>query len=190
MSSKQIGIEDARKTLGPLVDEACRGTEIVLTRHGQPVARITHIEEPTVPTVAEHLATFRRMSTVPTIVDTLDREARNPAGWLLAQAQVTAETAPFAKLIADIDAFFGDELDGALAGDEAAEAEAEARRIIAENLAAATMRLALSAAGGSQVTWAAADTMTLQHLTAVAIQRAADLRFVEVVSPAAKRVAV
>lgn len=41
MSSKQIGIEDARKTLGDLVDLAAAGTDIILTRRGRPVATIT-----------------------------------------------------------------------------------------------------------------------------------------------------
>jgi prevent-host-death family protein len=185
MSSKHIGIEEARKTLGPLVDEARAGTEIVLTRHGKPIARIAPHEEAPLPSVAEKLATFRLMATRSPVSDR-GAERLDRAGWDLAVAKVGYEIAPFAKLISDIDAFFGDELDEALSGDEAAQAEAEARRIISEHLASATMRLALSAAAGSQVQWLSADVDTLQQLATVAVQRAADMRFVEIVSSAVK----
>lgn len=186
VNNKQIGIEDARKTLGPLVDEARSGTEVVLTRHGRPVARIVPVEEPRMPTAAEWIATFRTFAVVPTVVDTLGIEERSPGLMDLGRAQIAAEALPFAKLIADIDAYFGDDLDSALTGPEAINAETEARRIIAEHLSSATMRLALSAAAGSQVDWTAANSQTLQHLASAALQRAADLRFVEVVSPAVK----
>lgn len=189
MNSKRIGIEDARKTLGPLVDEANSGVDIVLTRHGKPIARIAPIDGLPTPSIAEHLATFHRMSTVHVSGDALGLDDRDPAGWDLARAKVAAEAKPFARLIADIDAFFGDDLGDALTGPEAAEAETEVRRIIAENLASAIVRLTLTAAGGAQVEWTAADTDTLQQLASIAIQRAADLRFVEVVSPAAKAAA-
>jgi len=184
--SKHIGIEDARKQLGQLVDEARSGTRIVLTRHGRPVARITPVEEPSMPTIRETIATLRTFSTVPTVVDTLGIEDRSPGLMDLGRAQLAAEALPFVRLITDVDVFFGDELDSALAGPEAGAAETEARCIIAEHLAAATMRLALSAAGGSQVNWIAADATTLRQLASVALQRAADLRFVEVVSPAVR----
>lgn len=186
MSSKHIGIEDARKALGPLVDEARSGAEIVLTRHGRPIARIVPIEEPPMPTIAEHLNTFRTLTIVPTVVDTLGISDRSPGLHDLGMAQITYEATPFRALMADIDAYFGDELDAALAGPEAAGAERDARRIIAEHLSRATVRLAQSAAGGAQVNWASADAQTLQGLAGIALQRAADIRFVEVVSPSVK----
>lgn len=40
MSSKEVGIEQARKTLGDLVTAAQQGADIVLTRNGKPAARI------------------------------------------------------------------------------------------------------------------------------------------------------
>lgn len=49
MSTKKIGIEEARKNLGELVAEAERGTEILLTRRGRPVARITAYQEDPMP---------------------------------------------------------------------------------------------------------------------------------------------
>lgn len=48
MSSKEVGIEQARKTLGDLVTAAQQGTDIILTRNGKPAARIIAIKEPTV----------------------------------------------------------------------------------------------------------------------------------------------
>ncbi|ROO51094.1 prevent-host-death family protein [Micromonospora sp. Llam0] len=50
MSSKQIGIEDARKRLGDLIDAAQQGETVILTRHGKPAARLTaYHQETTVP---------------------------------------------------------------------------------------------------------------------------------------------
>lgn len=46
MSSKEVGIEQARKTLGDLVTAAQQGADIVLTRNGKPAARIVAIKEP------------------------------------------------------------------------------------------------------------------------------------------------
>lgn len=47
MSSKRIGIEDARKSFRDLVAEAQQGTDIILTHRGRPVARITAYQEDT-----------------------------------------------------------------------------------------------------------------------------------------------
>lgn len=46
MSGKQVGIEEARKTLGDLVNEVrYTGADVTLTRNGKPVARITSLED-------------------------------------------------------------------------------------------------------------------------------------------------
>jgi prevent-host-death family protein len=37
---REIGAFAAKNTLGPLLDEVERGEEIVITRHGRPVARL------------------------------------------------------------------------------------------------------------------------------------------------------
>jgi Phd_YefM. len=50
VSRKQYGIEDARKILGDLVTAAQQGTDIILTRHRRPVARITRYQEDTMTT--------------------------------------------------------------------------------------------------------------------------------------------
>jgi hypothetical protein len=132
------------------------------------------------PTLLETLTTYRHLARV---VDAPDLGTRDPAGIDLAKAAVSCEATPFAKLIAAIDAYFDGELDDALTCSESAKAETEARRIIAEHLAAATMRLALSAAAASQVDWTAATSDALQHLAGVAFQRAADVRFTQIVGP-------
>lgn len=40
MSEIEIGIEEARKQLGPLVNAAHDGTDVILTRNGKPAARL------------------------------------------------------------------------------------------------------------------------------------------------------
>ena len=47
MSSKEVGIEQARKTLGDLVTAVQQGADIVLTRNGKPAARIVRYAEET-----------------------------------------------------------------------------------------------------------------------------------------------
>ncbi|MBM0257036.1 type II toxin-antitoxin system Phd/YefM family antitoxin [Micromonospora sp. 4G55] len=49
MSSKEVGIEEARKRLGDLVTAAQQGTDIILTRNGKPAARIVCVQEDTMP---------------------------------------------------------------------------------------------------------------------------------------------
>lgn len=51
MSSKEVGIEEARKRLGDLVTAAQQGTDIVLTRNGKPAARIARHQEDIVVTL-------------------------------------------------------------------------------------------------------------------------------------------
>jgi prevent-host-death family protein len=51
MSSQYIGIEDARKKLGELVNATIGGADIILTRNGRPVARLATYQEPRVFTV-------------------------------------------------------------------------------------------------------------------------------------------
>lgn len=46
MSSKKVGIEEARKRLGDLVTAAQQGVDITITRNGKPAARIIAIKEP------------------------------------------------------------------------------------------------------------------------------------------------
>jgi len=41
----EVGAFEAKNTLGTLLDRVERGEEIVITRHGKPVARLTALEE-------------------------------------------------------------------------------------------------------------------------------------------------
>ncbi len=43
--SKQVNIYEAKTNLSRLVDEASRGEEIVIARHGHPVARLVPLAE-------------------------------------------------------------------------------------------------------------------------------------------------
>lgn len=136
--------------------------------------------------IAQKILMFRRFSTVPTVVDTLDTlgiEDRSPGLLELGRAAITFEAVPFRALVADIDAYFDGELDEALTGPESAEAEAQVRRIITENLGRATTRLNVGTTLLPQTNWATADSAALQHHAHVILQRAADRRFVEIVSP-------
>lgn len=45
MSSREVGIEDARKRLGDLVTAVQQGVEVILTRNGKPAARIVRYED-------------------------------------------------------------------------------------------------------------------------------------------------
>ncbi|MFE2850531.1 type II toxin-antitoxin system Phd/YefM family antitoxin [Streptomyces lavendulae] len=46
MSSREVGIEQARKTLGDLANEVrYSGNDIILTRNGKPVARLAPLKE-------------------------------------------------------------------------------------------------------------------------------------------------
>lgn len=134
-------------------------------------------------TMLETLATYRSLATVTPADDAHGLDIRNPGLWQFGKAEVAYEAMPFAQLIKDIDAFFGDELTTALTGPQAAEAEAEVRRITSEHLAIITMRLAGTASAGSQMTWATASKDELQTLACAALQRAADIRFTEFVKP-------
>jgi prevent-host-death family protein len=42
---KQVGIFDAKTHLSSLVDEVEKGGEIIITRHGKPVAKLVRAEE-------------------------------------------------------------------------------------------------------------------------------------------------
>lgn len=63
MSSKEVGIEEARKILGDLVTQVTQtGADIILTRRGRPLARITPLE----PTVTYTSTDLRRQVTTAT----------------------------------------------------------------------------------------------------------------------------
>lgn len=64
MTSKQVGIEDARRRLGDLITAAQQGTDIILTRNGKPAARLVAYQGETMLTVTG-LAAHLGMSSAP-----------------------------------------------------------------------------------------------------------------------------
>ena len=50
---KHVGIFEAKTHLSSLVDEVAKGGEIVITRHGKPVARLVRAEDKLSPEVIE-----------------------------------------------------------------------------------------------------------------------------------------
>jgi prevent-host-death family protein len=41
---KQVGIFEAKTNLSALVDEVARGSEVVITRHGKPIAKLVRAQ--------------------------------------------------------------------------------------------------------------------------------------------------
>jgi prevent-host-death family protein len=50
---KRIGIFDAKTHLSSLVDEVAKGGEVVITRHGKPVAKLVRAEDRLSPEAVE-----------------------------------------------------------------------------------------------------------------------------------------
>lgn len=57
MTSRYVGIEEGRKTLGDLVTAAQQGADIILTRNGRPAARLTRYQEDPVTTLLATVST-------------------------------------------------------------------------------------------------------------------------------------
>lgn len=63
MTSKNIGIEEARKQLGDLITAVQQGSgDIIITRNGKPAARLTRHQESTMVTATDITATIARPS--------------------------------------------------------------------------------------------------------------------------------
>jgi prevent-host-death family protein len=62
---KQVGIFDAKTHLSSLVDEVERGGEVVITRHGKPVAKLVRAEERHSPeAIAKRREALRRLDEI------------------------------------------------------------------------------------------------------------------------------
>jgi prevent-host-death family protein len=57
---ESFSLADAKAQLSKLIDRVESGEEIVITRHGRAVARVTAIEQPKKPLDLEGLAEFRK----------------------------------------------------------------------------------------------------------------------------------
>jgi prevent-host-death family protein len=60
-TSPTITAFDAKNRLGRLLDRVAAGEELVITRHGQPVARLVPIDKRRTNDVNQALATFRQV---------------------------------------------------------------------------------------------------------------------------------
>jgi prevent-host-death family protein len=58
---KHVGIFDAKTHLSSLVDEVEKGGEIVITRHGKPVARLVQAEKLTPEAIEERRKALREL---------------------------------------------------------------------------------------------------------------------------------
>jgi prevent-host-death family protein len=57
---KHVGIFEAKTHLSSLVDEVEKGREIVITRHGKPVAKLVRVERPDVRLTPEQVERRRQ----------------------------------------------------------------------------------------------------------------------------------
>lgn len=56
---RSVSVEEARERLDELLDEVERGGEVVITRGGALVARVTAVQHPTLPLDLDALRAFR-----------------------------------------------------------------------------------------------------------------------------------
>ncbi|MGB9367369.1 MAG: type II toxin-antitoxin system prevent-host-death family antitoxin [Xanthobacteraceae bacterium] len=70
---KHVGMFEAKTNLSSLVEEVEKGGEVVLTRHGKPVARLVQMNHAERPYTAEEVAGRRRaLEEIRAIADTFD----------------------------------------------------------------------------------------------------------------------
>ena len=57
-----IAVFEAKSKLSALLDRACSGEEVVITRHGTPIARLVPMNAPTVPDRARAVRAVRALN--------------------------------------------------------------------------------------------------------------------------------
>ena len=57
-----IAVFEAKSKLSALLDRACRGEEVVITRHGAPIARLVPMNAPTAPDRARAVRAVRALN--------------------------------------------------------------------------------------------------------------------------------
>ena len=57
-----IAVFEAKSKLSALLDRACRGEEVVITRHGTPIARLVPMNAPTAPDRAHAVRAVRALN--------------------------------------------------------------------------------------------------------------------------------
>jgi prevent-host-death family protein len=70
---KHVGMFEAKTHLSSLVEEVEKGGEVVITRHGKPVAKLVHMKHSERPYTPEQVARRRRaLEEIREIADTFD----------------------------------------------------------------------------------------------------------------------
>lgn len=70
---KHVGMFEAKTNLSSLVEQVEKGGEVVITRHGKPVARLVQMNQAERPYTAEEVARRRRaLAEIRAIADTFD----------------------------------------------------------------------------------------------------------------------
>jgi prevent-host-death family protein len=75
----RIGVKEARQRFSELVERASQGEEIVIIRRGEPVARMTHLEHktrPSLPDLTEFRASLKVVGSLTEALLTDREEAR------------------------------------------------------------------------------------------------------------------
>ena len=57
-----IAVYEAKSKLSELLDKVCAGKEVVITRHGEPIARLVPVNAPTAPDRARAVRAVRALS--------------------------------------------------------------------------------------------------------------------------------
>ncbi len=57
-----VAVFEAKSKLSALLDRACSGEEVVITRHGAPIARLVPINAPTAPDLARAVRAVRALN--------------------------------------------------------------------------------------------------------------------------------
>ena len=57
-----VAVYEAKSKLSELLDKVCAGKEVVITRHGEPIARLVPVNAPAVPDCARAVREVRALS--------------------------------------------------------------------------------------------------------------------------------
>lgn len=75
MTIKKVALRDAKANLSELTDAAAAGEDVVISKHGQPVARLTQVQAPRQPIDLQRL---RRLT------ERLPEQAEGAESWMRA----------------------------------------------------------------------------------------------------------
>lgn len=75
MTSEKVALRDAKANLSELTDAAAAGEEVVISKHGQPVARLTQVRPPHQPIDLQRLRA---------LTDRLPEQVEGAESWMRA----------------------------------------------------------------------------------------------------------